>query len=159
MDNELLPEEVVQMIESGQVSWTVVVDRIKKKLIAVDTLFYPAKENFLKNLENFYQSGADKIFSLASDCQSTLTQTSIAIINWLKLNPKLHPFIKHPLTGKTIWHLKCGLSRLLFPCKYNQPYNSIRDLFVRNSDAIEKQTDFSGVSVYNLLQYRKCNNT
>lgn len=154
MDDELLPEEIIHMIEMEQVSWKTIADQIKNKTLVVDTLFYPREENFLYNLTNYYQTKANEIFPLASDQPST--QSSIAIINWLKLKPNLHPFVKHPLTGKTIWHLQCSLARLLFPCKHKRTYKSLRDLFIRNSDTIEKLTDFSGVSVYNLIQFRKC---
>lgn len=152
-DGTLLPEEIIKLIDNGQISWSTVVDRIKTNQLVVDTLFYPKNEDFLENLINYYNSGANTIFSLAEIDDST--KNCDAVIKWLQLDPKHHPYIKHPLTGKTVWHLKCGLSRLLFPCKEKRVYNQFVDLFTRNSDHIEMLTDFYGISVYSLIQKRK----
>lgn len=152
-DNSLLPEEIIKLIENGQVCWRTIANQIKAKQLLVDTLFYPKNEDFLTNLTTYYGSGADSIFRLAGHDDSN--EDCDAVIKWLQLDPRHHPYIKHPLTGKTIWHLKCGLSRLLFPCKQKRIYNKFVDLFTRNSDHIEMLTDFYGISVYSLIQERK----
>lgn len=137
------PEEIFYYMEQNEHMWQSIYEEIDKTYIIHDA-GYPPNFSFKKVLYEYYFSGAYKIFKAERNIK--------LITEWLLQNPKINNYVRHPLTGDTIWHLHCTLTEILLPPIYDRKLNSLMDVYASHKDDILALENFYGSKVYTLLR-------
>lgn len=149
----MTPEQIIDLIEIDGLEWENVMSDIKGGKLLLDDSRYPRNDNFYTNAYNYYSSGAHRVFKAIDDREGKLKSCHIhEMARWLLQNPKLNNFVKHPLTGDTIWHKECMLSQILIPPIYDKKITNILDVYTTNKDSILALENFYGRKVYTLLK-------
>lgn len=112
--------------------------------IKLDLRYYPTNENFTSNMLNYYRSGLNVM--LQGD------RSVHEVSAWLAQNPKINNFVKHPLTGDTIWHKYFRYTNVLLPPVYDRIPKSLMDTYGSSKDPILSLENFFGCRVFKLLR-------
>lgn len=147
MDTDIiwLPDQLFRYLErSSPAMREDMMRRLIDNRIEVAFELYPDNENFTNNVLNYYRSGLNKMF----EGHKTVHEVSA----WLAQNPKVNNFVKHPVTGDTIWHKYFRYTNVLLPPVYDRIPKSIMDTFGSSKDPILALENFFGCSVFKLLK-------
>lgn len=112
--------------------------------LQLDLGHYPNNENFTSNMLNYYRSGLNVMLQ----GERSVHEVSA----WLAKNPKINNFVKHPLTGDTIWHKYFRYTNVLLPPVSDRIPKNLMDTFSSSKDPILALENFYGCRVFKLWQ-------